>query len=29
MKKYGWEGRYLREMERWENMNKFQDLEEY
>ena len=29
MKKYGWEGRYSREMERWGNMNKFSDLEEY
>lgn len=29
MKKYGWEGRYLREVERWEKMNKFADLEEY
>jgi len=29
MKKYGWQGRYRREVERWENMNRFQDLEEY
>ncbi len=29
MKKYGWLGRYQREVTRWENMNKFQDLEEY
>ncbi len=29
MKKYGWEGRYRREVKRWENMNRFQDLEEY
>jgi anaerobic magnesium-protoporphyrin IX monomethyl ester cyclase len=29
MKKYGWEGRYQREVRRWENMNRFQDLEEY
>ncbi len=29
MKKYGWEGRYQREVKRWENMNRFQDLEEY
>jgi len=28
MKKYGWEGRYKREMKRWEDMNRFQDLEE-
>ncbi len=29
MKKYGWQGRYRREVKRWENMNRFQDLEEY
>ena len=29
MKKYGWEGRYRREVTRWENMNRFQDLEQY
>ena len=29
MKKYGWEGRYLKEMQRWENMNTFRDLEGY
>ncbi len=29
MKKYGWEGRYQREVERWERMNNFKDLEEY
>jgi radical SAM superfamily enzyme YgiQ (UPF0313 family) len=29
MKKYGWQGRYRLEVERWKNMNKFQDLEEY
>jgi len=29
LKKYGWQGRYLREMKRWENMNKFHDLEDY
>jgi anaerobic magnesium-protoporphyrin IX monomethyl ester cyclase len=29
MKKYGWEGRYRREVQRWENMNRFQDLEGY
>lgn len=29
MKKYGWQGRYLREMQRWENMNTFQDLDGY
>jgi len=29
MKKYGWQGRYRREVERWKKMNKFQDLEEY
>ncbi len=29
MKKYGWEGRYQREVARWENMNRFQDLEPY
>ncbi|MEK6202342.1 MAG: radical SAM protein, partial [Desulfobulbaceae bacterium] len=29
MKKYGWNGRYLREVQRWERMNTFHDLEEY
>ncbi len=29
MKKYGWEGRYRREVERWERMNSFRDLEGY
>ncbi len=29
MKKYGWEGRYRREVQRWEKMNSFQDLEGY
>ncbi len=29
MRKIGWQGRYEKEMERWENMNKFQDLEDY
>ncbi|TKB10818.1 B12-binding domain-containing radical SAM protein [Desulforhopalus sp. IMCC35007] len=29
MKKYGWQGRYQKEMQRWEKMNKFHDLEEY
>ena len=29
MKKYGWHGRYRLEVERWEKMNKFKDLEEY
>ncbi len=29
MKKYGWKGRYLREVQRWENMNRFRDLEGY
>lgn len=29
MKKYGWEGRYRREVERWERMNSFKDLEGY
>ncbi len=29
MKKYGWEGRYQREVERWERMNSFSDLEGY
>jgi len=28
-RKIGWEGRYKREVQRWEKMNKFQDLEEY
>jgi len=29
MRKHGWTGRYRKEVERWENMNKFHDLEEY
>ena len=29
MKKYGWQGRYQREVEHWKNINKFKDLEEY
>jgi radical SAM superfamily enzyme YgiQ (UPF0313 family) len=29
MNKYGWEGRYQREVTRWENMNRFKDLEHY
>ncbi len=29
MKKYGWEGRYQREVQRWERMNTFNDLDEY
>jgi anaerobic magnesium-protoporphyrin IX monomethyl ester cyclase len=29
MRKYGWLGRYEREVERWRNMNRFQDLEGY
>ena len=29
MKKYGWEGRYQREVARWERMNRFKDLEQY
>jgi len=29
MKKDGWEGRYQREVTRWENMNHFKDLEQY
>ncbi len=29
MKKYGWTGRYQQEVERWERMNNFQDLEGY
>lgn len=29
MKKYGWQGRYEREMQRWENMNTFEDLADY
>jgi len=28
MKKYGWEGRYRKEIKRWEDMNRFQDIEE-
>lgn len=28
MKKYGWQGRYQREVVRWQNMNHFQDLEQ-
>lgn len=29
MKKYGWKGRYKREVARWEAMNRFPDLENY
>jgi hypothetical protein len=29
MRKIGWEGRYLKEVKRWENMNTFVDLEDY
>jgi len=29
MKKDGWEGRYRKEVERWEKMNSFPDLEHY
>ena len=29
MKKYGWEGRYQREVIRWKEMNHFKDLEKY
>ena len=29
MKKYGWQGRYQREMQRWKNMNTFSDLDGY
>jgi anaerobic magnesium-protoporphyrin IX monomethyl ester cyclase len=29
LKKIGWRGRYLKEVTRWENMNKFADLEDY
>ncbi len=29
MKKYGWRGRYEREVDRWKRMNLFKDLEEY
>ncbi len=29
MRKYGWEGRYRREVARWERMNNFNDLEGY
>ena len=29
MKKYGWKGRYRREVARWERMNSFSDLEGY
>lgn len=29
MKKYGWQGRYQREVARWEKMNTFKDLEDY
>ncbi|MDD3815162.1 MAG: radical SAM protein [Desulfocapsaceae bacterium] len=29
MKKYGWEGRYQQEIQHWERMNTFNDLEEY
>ncbi|MBW1636325.1 MAG: B12-binding domain-containing radical SAM protein [Deltaproteobacteria bacterium] len=28
IKKIGWQGRYRKEIKRWEDMNKFQDLEE-
>ena len=29
MRKYGWEGRYNKEIERWRNMNSFYDLNEF
>ncbi|WP_028584014.1 B12-binding domain-containing radical SAM protein [Desulfogranum mediterraneum] len=29
MRRYGWEGRYRLEVERWEQMNRFSDIEEY
>ncbi len=29
MRKIGWQGRYRKEVQRWGNMNRFQDLEEY
>jgi len=29
MKQYGWEGRYQKEVRRWEKMNNFKDLEGY
>ncbi len=29
MRKIGWQGRYQKEVQRWGNMNRFQDLEEY
>lgn len=29
MKKYGWEGRYQQEIQHWERMNTFNDLEKY
>ncbi len=29
MKKYGWQGRYQREVQRWNQMNNFSDLEGY
>lgn len=29
LEKYGWEGRFQREVQRWENMNRFRDLEPY
>lgn len=29
MNKYGWQGRYQKEIQRWEAMNRFPDLEEY
>lgn len=29
MNKYGWQGRYRREVQRWEQMNSFSDLEGY
>ena len=29
MNKYGWQGRYQKEVQRWEAMNRFPDLEEY
>ncbi len=29
MQKYGWAGRYEKEVRRWENMNRFRDIEKY
>ncbi|MHB1014315.1 MAG: B12-binding domain-containing radical SAM protein [Desulfurivibrionaceae bacterium] len=29
MRKYGWKGRYQKEVARWESMNRFKDLEQY